>query len=103
MNEFDFIRQLREQVESREKSSRVLAGIGDDAAVIRQSFGRDSVITSDLLIESSDFHRNPRPRDCWPKVLAVSLLTRCEGARPVSSLVSLGCEDVGAATLRAIV
>jgi thiamine-monophosphate kinase len=97
MNEFDFIRQLREQVRSRETSSRVLAGIGDDAAVIRQSFGRDSVITADLLIESIDFHRSSTPaRMLGHKALAVSLSDiAAMGARPFYSLVSLGLpEDV---------
>lgn len=92
MNEFDFIRGLREQTRTRETSSRVLAGIGDDAAVIRQSFGRDSVITADLLIESIDFHRASTPaRLLGHKALAVSLSDiAAMGARPLYSLVSLG-------------
>ena len=95
MNEFDFIRQLREQVQSRTTSSRVLAGIGDDAAVISQSLGRDSVITSDLLIEEIDFHRDSTPpRLLGHKALAVSLSDiAAMGARPVYSLVSIGLTE----------
>ena len=97
MNEFDFIRQLREQIRSRKTSARVLAGIGDDAAVISQALGRDSVISSDLLIEEIDFHRaSAPPRLLGHKALAVSLSDiAAMGARPNYSLLSLGLpEDV---------
>jgi thiamine-monophosphate kinase len=95
MNEFDFIRQLREQVRSRKTSSRVSAGIGDDAAVISQAFGRDSVITTDLLIEEIDFHRaSTPPHLLGHKALAVSLSDIASmGARPIYSLVSLGLPE----------
>jgi thiamine-monophosphate kinase len=95
MNEFDFINQLREQLRSRKISSRVLAGIGDDAAVISQTSGRDSVITSDLLIEEIDFRRaSTPPRLLGHKALAVSLSDiSAMGARPIYSLVSLGLPE----------
>jgi thiamine-monophosphate kinase len=92
MNEFDFIRQLRERVRSRKASTRVIAGIGDDASVIRQSVDRDLVITTDLLIEEIDFYRaSTPPRLLGHKALAVSLSdVAAMGARPVCSLVSIG-------------
>lgn len=95
MNEFDFIRQLRKQTQSQKISSRVLAGIGDDAAVVSQSFGRDSVITSDLLVEAIDFNRaSTPPRLLGQKALAVSLSDiSAMGARPVYSLVSLALPE----------
>jgi len=95
MNEFEFIRRLREQVQSRETSSRVLKGIGDDAAVISQSLGRDSVITTDLLIEDIDFHRaSTPPRLLGHKALAVSLSDiAAMGARPAYSFLSLGLPE----------
>ncbi|HKP37671.1 MAG TPA: thiamine-phosphate kinase [Pyrinomonadaceae bacterium] len=95
MNEFEFIRLLREQVQSRETSSRVLKGIGDDAAVISQSLGRDSVITTDLLIEDVDFHRASTPaRLLGHKALAVSLSDiAAMGARPAYSFLSLGLPE----------
>jgi len=97
MNEFDFIQKLRAQMKSRKASPRVLCGIGDDAAVITQSLGRDSLITADLLIEGIDFHRGATsPRLLGHKALAVSLSDiAAMGARPAYSLVSLGLpEDI---------
>ena len=92
MNEFDFIRQLREQTRSRKASPRVIAGIGEDASVIRQSANRDLVITTDLLIEEIDFHRaSAPPHLLGHKALAVSLSDiAAMGARPFCSLVSIG-------------
>jgi thiamine-monophosphate kinase len=97
MNEFDFIQKLREQMKSRKASPRILCGIGDDAAVITQSLGRDSLITADLLVEGIDFHRGATsPRLLGHKALAVSLSDiAAMGARPAYSLVSLGLpEDI---------
>jgi len=92
MNEFDFIRQLREHVRSRKTSARVISGIGDDAAVIRQTHDRDLVISTDLLVENIDFHSEATPpRLLGHKALAVSLSDiAAMGARPLWSLVSMG-------------
>jgi thiamine-monophosphate kinase len=92
MNEFDFISQLRERVRSRKFSDRVITGIGDDAAVLGLSAGRELVITTDLLIEEIDFHRNSAPpRLLGHKALAVSLSdVAAMGARPAYSLLSIG-------------
>jgi len=92
MNEFDFIRQLREQLRTRKTSTRVVAGIGDDAAVFRQSSDRDLVISTDLLVEGIDFLRQATPpRLLGHKALAVSLSDiAAMGARPLWSLVSIG-------------
>ncbi|HEV2904915.1 MAG TPA: AIR synthase related protein, partial [Pyrinomonadaceae bacterium] len=74
MNEFDFIRQLREQILSRQRSPRLSVGIGDDAAVIRQYSDRDFVLTTDLLVEGIDFHpQTTPPRLLGHKALAVSM------------------------------
>ncbi len=92
MDEFDFIRQLRAQVEARRNSPRVTSGIGDDAAVIRQSSDRDLIITADLLVEGIDFLRAAtNARLLGQKALAVSLSDiAAMGARPRWSLISLG-------------
>ena len=92
MNEFDFIRRLREQLRTRKTSTRVVAAIGDDAAVFRQSSDRDLVISTDLLVEGIDFHREATPpRLLGHKALAVSLSDiAAMGARPLWSLVSIG-------------
>lgn len=95
MNEFDFIRQLRERVRSREAATNLISGIGDDAAVIRQTAAHDSVISADLLIEGIDFHRaSTLPRLLGHKALAVSLSDiAAMGARPLYSLLSIGLPD----------
>ncbi|HVS80708.1 MAG TPA: thiamine-phosphate kinase [Pyrinomonadaceae bacterium] len=95
MNEFDFIRRLREQTRSRKHSSRLVTGIGDDATVISQLAGRAAVVTTDLLAEGIDFYREATPpRLLGHKALAVSLSDiAAMGARPLWSLVSIGLPD----------
>ena len=95
MNEFDFIRQLREQARARNFSSRLITGIGDDAAVVRESGNRDLVISTDLLIEEIDFHRETIPANLLGhKALAVSLSDiAAMGARPLWALISFGLPE----------
>jgi len=92
MNEFDFIRRLRNQAGSRKHSARMITGIGDDAAVVSQLANRDLIVTTDLLIEGVDFHRDAAPAHILGhKALAVSLSDiAAMGARPFWSLLSLG-------------
>jgi thiamine-monophosphate kinase len=92
MNEFDFIRRLREQTRSRKHSSRLVTGIGDDASVVSQLANRDLVVTTDLLIEGVDFYRDAAlARMLGHKALAVSLSDiAAMGARPFWSLLSIG-------------
>jgi thiamine-monophosphate kinase len=92
MNEFDFIRNLRELTGSRKHSLRVITGIGDDACVLSQSANRDLVITTDLLVEGIDFYRDAAPAQMLGhKALAVSLSDiAAMGARPFWSLLSIG-------------
>ena len=97
MNEFDFIRQLREQVRTRQRSPRLSVGIGDDAAVIRQYADRDFVLTTDLLVEGIDFHPQATPPQLLGhKALAVSMSDLAAmGARPRWALASVGfAQDV---------
>jgi len=92
MNEFDFIERLRGQTNSRKHSTRVLAGIGDDASIISEAAGRDLIVTTDLLIEGVDFHRGATPaRLLGHKALAVSLSDiAAMGGRPFWCLLSIG-------------
>lgn len=92
MNEFDFIRSLREQTCSRKHSARVVIGIGDDASLIAQTANRNLVVSTDLLVEAVDFHRDAAPpRLLGHKALAVSLSDiAAMGARPFWSFVSIG-------------
>ena len=97
MNEFDFIERLRARVGDTRHPSELSRGIGDDAAVIRQSSGRDTLVSTDLLVEDIDFHRDSTsPRLLGHKALAVSLSDiAAMGGRPRWALVSLGVpEDV---------
>ncbi len=91
MNEFDFIDHLRTRAEALGYPSQLLRGIGDDAAVIRQITGQDTVVSADLLVEDVDFHRDAiQPRLLGHKALAVSLSDiAAMGARPRWALVSL--------------
>lgn len=90
MNEFDFIDHLRQQANSRNHSTRILTGIGDDGAVISESAERDLIVTTDLLIEGVDFHIHAAPAPLiGHKALAVSLSdVAAMGARPLWSFLS---------------
>lgn len=104
-SEFDFInfirrRELRRLNAQNADSSPIshhsslLKGIGDDAAVIRQRRGFDTVITADLLVEGVDFDLErfrTSPRDLGHKALAVSLSDiAAMGASPSVCLLSVG-------------
>jgi thiamine-monophosphate kinase len=91
MSEFDFIDNLRSQTESRGYPSDLFRGIGDDAAVIKQFTGRDTVVSTDLIVEDIDFRREAtQPRLLGHKALAVSLSDiAAMGARPRWAAVSI--------------
>src|SRR6267142_5737847 len=92
MNEFEFIKKIREQANQRGASPGLLRGIGDDAAVLKSFTGTDVVICTDLLVEDIDFRRDTtRPNQLGHKALAVSLSDiAAMGARPRWALVSIG-------------
>lgn len=106
--EFDFIELIRRQEDARFATlknsslvthhSSLLQGIGDDAAVIRQRAGFDTVVTADLLVEDVDFRLVrgwTSPRDLGHKALAVSLSDVASmGARPRFCLLSVGVPRV---------
>jgi thiamine-monophosphate kinase len=87
-DEFEFIRALRE----RAAATSSVTGIGDDAAVVHAAPGKETIITTDLLVEDIDFRRTTIP-PCLlgHKALAVSLSdVAAMGARPRWSLISIG-------------
>jgi len=95
-SEFDFINTLRKNLPRSDQGSLVL-GIGDDAAVLRQSPGKDILVSTDLLIEDIDFRRTTTTAELLGrKALAVSLSDiAAMGARPRWCLISIGLpEDV---------
>jgi len=94
-SEFDFIEALRQRAGLAGHS--LVAGIGDDAAVLRSTPGKETVITADLLVEDIDFRRTTTPPYLLGhKALTVSLSDiAAMGARPLWSMVSIGVpEDV---------
>jgi thiamine-monophosphate kinase len=95
MNEFEFIARVRAQAESRGSRNELVRGIGDDAAVLRQFSGRNTVISTDLLIEDVDFRRDTTSaRLLGHKALAVSLSDiAAMGARPRWALSSIGVPE----------
>jgi thiamine-monophosphate kinase len=108
--EFDFIEGIRRQELARRglqntsslvtrhssliTSSTLITGIGDDAAVIRQRTGLDTIITTDMLVEGIDFRLGrgwTSARDLGHRSLAVSLSdVAAMGARPRFCLLSVG-------------
>lgn len=92
MNEFDFIRKIRDIAEAPGASPDLLRGIGDDAAVFKSATDSNLVITTDLLIEGIDFrHESTTPNLLGHKALAVSLSDiAAMGARPRWAMLSLG-------------
>jgi thiamine-monophosphate kinase len=94
-SEFDFINSLRQRVAA--SSHSIVTGIGDDAAVFRSSAGKETVVSTDLLVEDIDFRRTTTPPYLLGhKALAVSLSDLAAmGSRPLWSLISIGVpEDV---------
>jgi len=94
--EFDFIKNLRQQFPVQDRAS-VVVGIGDDAAVVRSHPTKDTIVSTDLLVEDVDFRRTTTtPALLGHKSLAVSLSDiAAMGARPRWSLVSIGVpEDI---------
>src|SRR6266567_6031002 len=100
-SEFGFINYIRHRMDkitdyssstSAPYSSPLSCGIGDDAAVIRQLTGRDTVVTTDMLVEDIDFQRNATPAaELGHKALAISLSDiAAMGARPRWALLSIG-------------
>jgi len=87
-SEFDFIHQLRAGGTANPPNSF----IGDDGAVIKSAAEKDTVITTDLLLEDIDFRRTTTPPYLLGhKSLAVSLSDiAAMGARPRWTLISIG-------------
>ena len=91
--EFDFIERIRDRVRIMSgESSDLVCGIGDDAAILTQETGRESLITVDLLVEDVDFKLEyAAPRQLGHKALAVSLSDiAAMGGTPRFSLLTLG-------------
>ena len=88
LGEFGLIRRLTADLTAR---ADVVVSIGDDAAVLRPSPGRDLVATIDAQVEGRHFLRDvSNPEDIGYKALAVNLSDiAAMGATPQWALVSL--------------
>lgn len=86
--ELEFLRWLREQIPA---SPQIPLSIGDDAALLTQQTGKQMVVTTDMLMDGTDFLLH----ECGPaaagrKALAVNLSDLAAmGAKPVAAFVSL--------------
>ncbi len=89
-SEFDLIEQIRNRAATRHAADLQL-GIGDDAAILRQHAGRETLVTVDLLVEDVDFKLDYAvPHWLGHKALAVSLSDiAAMGGAPKFSLLTL--------------
>ncbi|MGH9832865.1 MAG: thiamine-phosphate kinase [Blastocatellia bacterium] len=90
-SEFDFIKRIRDQA-AKSPAPDLVLGIGDDAAILREREGRETLITVDLLVEEIDFRLEYAPPH-WlgHKAMAVSLSDiAAMGGEPRFSLLTLG-------------
>src|SRR5262245_61441856 len=90
-SEFDFIKSIRDRA-SKSSAQDLVLGIGDDAAILNEREGRETLVTVDLLVEEIDFKLEYAP-PCFlgHKALAVSLSDiAAMGGAPAYSLLTLG-------------
>jgi thiamine-monophosphate kinase len=98
MGEFDFIAWLRQRTPP---ASRVLAGPGDDCAVIETILNHPWLVTTDMMLEGTHFVlAEVEPRRVGHKAMAVNLSDiAAMGGRPVAAFVSVGLPRGNAETL----
>ncbi|MGE0407579.1 MAG: thiamine-monophosphate kinase, partial [Candidatus Korobacteraceae bacterium] len=85
------IERIAREARRGRKSRALVAGIGDDCAVLRPKAGHDLVVTTDFTLEEVHFRRN------WhaPAVVGHRCLTRglsdiaAMGAEPMAAFLSL--------------
>ena len=90
-SEFEFIKRIRDRA-SKQVSTDLILGIGDDAAILREHQGLETLVTVDLLVEDIDFKiEYAVPEWLGHKALAVSLSDiAAMGGAPKYSLLTLG-------------
>ncbi len=87
LGEFGLIERIGRSVRT---GSRVVAGIGDDCAVLRYSSRAYQLVTTDTIIEGVDFTAKTPPALIGRKALAVSLsdIAACGGS-PCAAVLAL--------------
>jgi thiamine-monophosphate kinase len=93
IGEFGLIDRLRETV--RMRSRQVVLGIGDDAAVLRNSADSDLLLTTDTLVEGVHFNLRYTPLESlgW-KALAVNLSDiAAMGGIPIAAVISIAVPE----------
>jgi thiamine-monophosphate kinase len=90
--EFEFIAGLRARV-AADAHADLIAGIGDDAAILRPSANSELLITTDLLVEEIHFDLSyTSPAQLGHKALAVNLSDiAAMGGRPRYFLLGFAC------------
>jgi thiamine-monophosphate kinase len=98
MGEFDYIHWLRQRTPA---APRVLLGPGDDAAVLRPAPGAPWLVTTDMLMERTDFDlEKAGPHRVGRKALGVSLSDIAAMAgRPVAAVVAVALPRQGGTKL----
>ena len=97
LKEFDLIARIRARAATR---GDVVAGIGDDGAVLRVPAGHDLVVVSDTLNAGVHFPATTAPFDIGWKALAVNLSDLAAmGATPAWCTLALSVPEASAAWL----
>jgi thiamine-monophosphate kinase len=98
VGEFEYIHWLRQRTASH---PRVLVGPGDDCAVIATTPNVPWIVTTDMLMEGTDFVlAQVGPRRVGRKAVAVNLSDiAAMGGRPVAAVVSVALPRSGAEQL----
>jgi thiamine-monophosphate kinase len=90
VNEFELIRRYFAR-----PARRAALGVGDDAALVRATPGRELVVTTDMLIEGRHFVSDAEPRALGHKALAVNLSDLAAmGAKPLWATLALALPRV---------
>lgn len=91
LSEKALIERVRRQVRRSRRARGLIAGIGDDCAVLRLPAGHEALITTDFSLEGIHFRRDWHP----PEVVGHRCLTRglgdiaAMGGKPIAAFLSL--------------
>src|ERR1035437_5161514 len=91
LGEFGLIEELTRLISPR-SSRHVICSVGDDAAVLRMTSGRDVVFTTDMLVEGVHFNRDwSSPQDIGWKAMVVNLSDiAAMNAQPTGAVGGIG-------------